>query len=169
MLKQEMKFDAPIPGMSLTHELGARPWQSPPQYSTVDDTIDYYLERMSTDEFESQLIDVLRMDVPVTVISDTIIQSSVMEGVHTIDVGVLVAPILVEFIMLIGDSEGVEYITGLDEDAQGPTQAMVNRAISDLRKARKENDKGAEEEPKVVEQPKEEIKEEPSGLMARRS
>jgi hypothetical protein len=93
---------------------------------------------MSTDEFESQLIDVLRMDVPVTVISDTIIQSSVMEGVHTIDVGVLVAPILVEFIMLIGDSEGVEYITGLDEDAQGPTQAMVNRAISDLRKARKE-------------------------------
>ena len=38
MLK-EQSFDAPIPGMSMTHELGARPWQSPPQYSTVDEVI----------------------------------------------------------------------------------------------------------------------------------
>ena len=27
-------FDRPIPGMSLTAELGNRPWQQPPQYST---------------------------------------------------------------------------------------------------------------------------------------
>ena len=28
-------FNAPIPGQSLTAELGARPWQHPPQYATV--------------------------------------------------------------------------------------------------------------------------------------
>ena len=27
----------PYPGMSLTAELGARPWQNPPQFSTVDE------------------------------------------------------------------------------------------------------------------------------------
>ena len=47
-LNNQPSFDAPIPGQSLTAELGARPWQSKPQYSTVDETIDYYMERMSS-------------------------------------------------------------------------------------------------------------------------
>lgn len=169
MLRDEPTFDAPVPGMSLTHELGARPWQSPPQYATVDDTIDYYLERMSTDIFESQLIDVLQMDVPVTVIADTIIQASVMEGLHTIDVGVLVAPILVEFIMLVADSAEIKYSTGLELE-EGPSKSMVNRAISDFRKARREQDKSPEIKQVVKSEPEEEdVKEEPTGLMARRS
>ena len=52
-------FDAPIPGMSLTHELGDRPWQSPAQYPTVDEAIQYYMDRMTSDAFMDQLIDVL--------------------------------------------------------------------------------------------------------------
>ena len=31
----EPMFDGPIPGESLTAELGARPWQSPPQYAML--------------------------------------------------------------------------------------------------------------------------------------
>ena len=30
-------FDRPIPGMSMTHEVGARPWQTPPTYTTVEE------------------------------------------------------------------------------------------------------------------------------------
>jgi hypothetical protein len=55
----EKSFDAPIPGMSMTAELGARPWQSPPQYATVDDAIEYYLDRMASEEFLDQLTDVM--------------------------------------------------------------------------------------------------------------
>ena len=40
-------FDAPIPGMSLTAELGARPWQTPAQYPTVDEAIEYYMNSMN--------------------------------------------------------------------------------------------------------------------------
>ena len=29
VMQETPTFDAPIPGESLTHELGARPWQSP--------------------------------------------------------------------------------------------------------------------------------------------
>ena len=36
------KFNAPIPGESLTHELGARPWQKPAQYSDINEVINYY-------------------------------------------------------------------------------------------------------------------------------
>ena len=90
----ELSFDAPIAGMSLTHELGARPWQSPAQYSTVDEAIRYYIERFQDNESEKSLLDVLELGVPVSIIANTIQLSSVMEGKHNIDVGLLVLPVL---------------------------------------------------------------------------
>ena len=35
--RKEPVFDAPVPGMGMTHELGARPWQQPAQYTKMDD------------------------------------------------------------------------------------------------------------------------------------
>ena len=43
----EPRLEAPIPGMSMTHEVGARPWQQPAQYTEMEDVIDYYITRMS--------------------------------------------------------------------------------------------------------------------------
>ena len=43
--RQEPAFDAPIPGQSLTHEVGARPWQQPAQYPTVEGALEWYLSR----------------------------------------------------------------------------------------------------------------------------
>ena len=44
-INNEPMLDAPIPGQSLTHELGARPWQTPAQYATVEEALDYYIPR----------------------------------------------------------------------------------------------------------------------------
>ena len=103
-VSNQPSFDAPIPGQSLTMELGSRPWQNSPRFTTVDETIDYYMERMSSEDFMLQLADVLEMGVPVTSIANSIQLSSVMEGTHTVDVGMLVLPMLMEMIMMIGDS-----------------------------------------------------------------
>ena len=46
-------------GQSMLHELGARPWQNPPQYTTLEETVDFYISKMSTDEVANQVIDVL--------------------------------------------------------------------------------------------------------------
>ena len=157
-------FDAPIPDMSLTHELGARPWQSPPQYTTVDEAIEYYLERMSTDEFMDQMADVLEMNVPVTTLANTIQLAGVMDGKHSIDVGMLVMPLLMEMIMLIGDNAGVNYDSGL---TNAPNNTTKDTLIEAVRKEMQEKINKTEE---VSEEPKqEEIEEKPkSGLMARR-
>ena len=53
LLTDEPTFDRPIPGQSLTAELGGRPWQSPPQYSNIDEVMDFYMERMSSDACSS--------------------------------------------------------------------------------------------------------------------
>ena len=155
-------FDAPIPGMSLTHELGARPWQSPPQYTTVDEAVEYYLERMSTDEFMDQMADVLEMNVPVTTLANTIQLASVMDGKHTVDVGMLVMPLLMEMIMLIGDNAGVKYDSGLTD---APDNTTKDTLIEAVRKEMQQKIDESEEEPEVEEVTEEEPK---SGLMARR-
>lgn len=156
-------FDAPIPGMSLTHELGARPWQSPPQYTTVDEAVEYYLERMSTDEFMDQMADVLEMNIPVTTLANTIQLAGVMDGKHTVDVGMLVMPLLMEMIMLIGDNAGVKYDTGLTD---APNNTTKDTLIEAVRKEMQQKIDEAEEEPEVKEEVTEE--EPKSGLMARR-
>ena len=169
----DTSFDAPIPGMGMTHELGARPWQTPPTYTTVEETSDYYIEKMSNPKFKEQLLDVMEMKIPLTTLANTIQLGSVMEGLHTVDVGILMIPILVETMALIGDSSDVDYVTGMD-DVKADRPAMTSRIISDLQdKQNLDSDVSMEEpmaEDMLIEEPldKEMPMEEPKGLMARR-
>ena len=157
-------LDGPIPGMSMTAELGSRPWQSPPQYATVDDAVEYYLSRMSSEEFSEQLIDVMEMGIPLTTIANTIQMSSVMEGKHTVDVGMLVIPLLVEMMMLIGDSADIKYDDGLTEVKDNKTSEAV---LDNVRRKLKEQLSSPKEKVTEAEEKEEQV-EEPSGLMARR-
>lgn len=155
-------FDAPIPGMSLTHALGDRPWQTPPQFPSVDEAIEYYMNSMTSEEFMEQLIDIMEMGVPVTTIANSLQLGSVMEGKHSVDVGMLVVPLLIELIMMLGDSAGIEYDTGLQNPDKKRTRDSQLAKFA-LRYKRTLEDTDLEE---MVEQPEEE--EEPKGLMSRR-
>tara|TARA_R100001086_G_scaffold245002_1_gene175384 strand:+ start:1820 stop:2317 length:498 start_codon:yes stop_codon:yes gene_type:complete len=156
-------FDAPIPGMSLTHALGDRPWQSPAQYPTVDEAIQYYMDRMTSDAFMDQLIDILELGIPVSDLANIIQLSSVMEGIHSVDVGVLVSPVIMEMIMFIADSAGVKYETGLDDPQEKQiSKAKMAKILNELETEIEDK----EEEEQVTEPVVEE--EEPKGLMARR-
>ena len=171
MERKEPLFDAPIPGQSMLHELGARPWQSPPQYSTVEEVVDFYISKMATDEVSVQIADILEMDVSVVDLAHTMQLANVMEGVHTIDVGVLVTPVLMEFIMLIGDSVGVKYRTGLDEQDENVKNAMINKAMRKFKQEeKKQDDMPTEETTPVVEEPMKEsdTMSNLTGLMARK-
>ena len=168
-LSNQPSFDAPIPGQSLTMELGSRPWQSPPQFTTVDDTIDYYMERMSSEDFMLQLADVLEMGIPVTTLANTIQLGSVMEGVHTVDVGMLVLPMLMEMIMMVGDSAGIKYDSGMTDTSKPKTRdTFIAKVISDYEKEI-EGVNLTDDTPDVAKEEEEEVIEEPKGLMARRT
>ena len=158
----EPLLDAPIPGQALTHELGARPWQSPPQYSTVDEAVDYYTSRLSTPEATSQIVEILKMGIPVTSLANTIQMGSIMDGKHSIDVGMLVLPLIVEVIMFIAEQEGIDYDDGLTDVKDNKTNEAI---LENIRTQMKEKaGEPVEEEPVVEETP-----EEPTGLMARRA
>lgn len=161
--EQTPLFDAPVPGMAMTHELGARPWQSPPQFPTVDEAINFYMDRMATEEYMEQAVEVMEMGVPVTTIANTMQMAGVMEGKHSIDVGMLVIPLIMEMLMLIAENAGIEYDDGLSDDK--PTKTSDAR-LDMVRREMKERIDDVEEEPEVEVEP---VAEEPKGLMARRA
>lgn len=171
-MNENIPLDAPIPGMSLTHELGARPWQQPPKATTVAEAMETYLPAFQDEEVVPQMINVLESGIPVATIAEATMLGGVMEGRHTIDVGILILPFLMEMIAYVGDLAEVEYTMGNSKipsknaGMEPPTDSEIAVAKKRLGQVQQEmDDEFLMEEEMVVE---EEVPEEPKGLMARR-
>jgi len=119
-------------GIGMTSELGSRPWQNPPQLVKIEDVISHYVEVLSTDEASMRIANILDMGVPVTTLANTIQINNVMEGLHTIDTGVMATPAIMEYIMLIGDSQNIKYNTGLEQPEGSDREMFIKRAMAEL-------------------------------------
>lgn len=105
-----MFMSGPIPGMSLTGAPRNVPWENPPMLATVEDTIAYYTDKLLDPETEDNILDVLDNQIDIETIADHLITSSVMNGIHSLDVGILINPVVRELIMLVADSTDTEYV-----------------------------------------------------------
>ncbi len=171
MRQREVQVDAPIPGMSLTAPLGGRPWQQPPQMSSVEEAIDYYLPKLMDREFLPELLTIVELGVPLTTIANSFQLASVMEGKHSIDIGVLVLPVLVEMMITIAEANEVEYVSGMErskEDKLSNAQVALAKKKGMLGKI--EEDEQPEEMPMPEQQQEEEepMEAPTMGLMSRR-
>jgi hypothetical protein len=161
----QVMIDAPIAGQSLTAELGNRPWQQPPQYATVEEALEYYIPRITEPTLQDDLMNVIEMGIPLTTIADALQSGGTMEGKHSIDVGILIMPVLIETLMYLAEEQGVEYVTGTDiETDDTPSSSAVALAI---KKVKAKSNEPAEEEPE--EQMEMELEEPSGGLMSRRT
>ena len=158
-------FDYPIPGQGMTAEVGSRPWQNPPQYSTVEEALEFYIPRLVSDDVYEALLDSMELGIPLTTMADSMQSTAVMQGLHTIDVGILAMPVIIEMLAFIGDDAGIEYTLGteapIDEDKI--SESKIALAMKRMR----------EELPEALEETKEEVVEpveepQPTGLMARK-
>ena len=163
----QVTHDAPIAGQSLTAEVGNRPWQNPPQFANIDDAINFYVPKLLDPAFSEQLLDVIEMGVPLTTIANAMQVGGVMQGLHTIDIGILVIPVLVEMMTLIAEEEGIEYNSGIEDKGQQlPSDSTISLA---MKKAREKMGKEEPQQP-MEEEPMEEPQGPPTtGLMGRRS
>jgi hypothetical protein len=111
-------LNAPIPGMSLTTEPGNRPWENPPQLNTVEEAVEYYTDKLTQPEKIDYLLEALSLEVSVEAIADALTTSSVMNGIHTVDVSILVSPVLYELIKYIAEVHDMQYIESYEEVAK---------------------------------------------------
>jgi len=132
---------APIPGMSLTAEPKSRPWQQPPQYVELDDVVQYYLERMSTEEAVERTNFILEKDqTPVNLVVDSLVTAGMMEGIHTVAMGTLVAPVLREFIIANAEIEGIDFFVSSEDRVKNMIRDpfRLRRLQEDLEKSEME-------------------------------
>lgn len=100
----------PIPGISLTGAPGNAPWEQPPKYTSLDEVVDYYSDKLVEEEMIGNVIDIIKRDTPLLTIAEGMIRMGIMEGMHTIDAGMLVKPILVELMIALAEIYGVKYV-----------------------------------------------------------
>ena len=162
--RETSDFDMPIPGMALTHELGARPWQTPPEMSTFEEGLDFYVSRIVNPKMAARLLDIIETGVPLTAIAETLTLGGVMQGLHTIDVGVLVNPVLVELMEGLAKNAEVKYTVGDTDGEELPDDALLAKAMASLSEIDKEELKEEMIDMKDVVADEEK----PKGLMARR-
>lgn len=142
----------PIPGISLTGAPGNAPWEQPPKYTTLDEVIDYYSDKIVEEEVISNLIDAIKRDIPLMTIVDAITRAGVMEGMHTIDAAMLAKPILVELLIALAEIYDIKYVIQAEdiESMRAMPIDVVQKVVSE-----------------TVEK-MEDIKEETGGMIARR-
>ena len=90
----ENRFDAPIPGQSLTDEPGNYPWEHPPQRATVEEALDEIYESMMEEQNMKRMFTLLRMGIPVEALVKVITFSGFLEGKYTVDVAKLLEPMV---------------------------------------------------------------------------
>ena len=182
----EMALDAPIPGASLTAEPGNYPWERPPQMEDIDEIADYYLSRLNTPDAIDDILDLVELGVPVEAIAGALVTNNVSKGLHTIDTGILIGPVVHQFIRGAAEDAGVSYVDNLDPDRQRAKKQKermhmkMKAKLSDIKEANKKADPGMqllqemstapveEEMPMQEEQPMPEAEAPaPRGLMSR--
>jgi hypothetical protein len=159
-------FDYPIPGEGMTAELGSRPWQNPPQYATVEQALEFYIPKLVSEELYDGVLDSMELGIPLTTMADSMQSAAVMQGLHTVDVGILAMPVLIEMLAYIGDEAGIEYNLGMDKpiDEDKISSTKIALAMKKMREKLPEALEEREKEPEMEEPMPEPA---PTGLMAR--
>ena len=108
-------FNGPIPGESLTVEPGNYPWEQPPLHADPMDALEYHMEQLTDETVTDNVLGMLDLGVPASLVANTMLSSAVMNGIHSVDVKMLLKPILMMQIKALGDVAGIDYKDTMDD------------------------------------------------------
>lgn len=140
-----MNFTAPIPGQSLTVEPGNAPWEQPPKMEDPEEAIKFHTKRLTKPDVMDDMLFALEAGYPVKAMVETLNTVSTMNGLYSVDVGLIIAPVLHEFIVTAAKKAKVDYEEGFRnkgaeaEKEKAKLSYMISKRIEKL----KEGDAGA--------------------------
>ena len=118
-------FNAPIPGQSLTTEPGNSPWEQPPMTVDLDEIVKFYVGNILEPRGMRVLGKALKEGIPAVQLAETMIQHSVMKGIHSIDSGMIALPVVVELLITVAELEGVKKFR-LDAQLEEELEEMLD-------------------------------------------
>ena len=144
----------PIPGQSLTTTPKNAQYEQPPLIVDPEEALQLHLKRLSKPRSMEDILEFIDTGVDVRTIVEGILRGAVLNGIHSIDVSLIIAPVIHEFVRGLPLAAGIDFEDGFED------QQDVDEAMYRIKKPSKEIPE------EVVKQ--EETPEKPSGLMARR-
>lgn len=134
-----MAFTAPIPGMSLTKGVGDSPWQQPPLYNTPEEALAFYFKKLDDEDTIDEMLFTLEQGFPLELFVDSMTSAGVMNGFHTVDVKMLISPVLHEHIRLLCETVGIKIVeeAGPSKDEKKATREkakvklLLTKALQD--------------------------------------
>ena len=171
--KMMTMFDGPIPGASLTEELGSEPNERPPQYVVPDEALQYVKEQVSTPEAFERILLAAELDIPIELVARAIVFSGWALGKYTHDVSMMIFGPVFGYMLDMLNEEGIEHIALADRE-EDPELEKAMLLLEEYQEFKNKNSKEEpeseeEEESDVVEEDEPEESEVPeTGLMGRR-
>jgi len=105
-----LEYSKPIPGGSLTsHKPGERQWERPPEIASVEEALKYYMERLSDEDIIDDFMVAIESGIAIIPMVEALYLSNVMRGIHSLDVGILIAPALTEYFAAVARSYEIDY------------------------------------------------------------
>jgi len=108
--KNFRQFDSPIPGQSLTQELGGAAYEQPPQYTELTEFMDYMFDNLSRTSVRRDLLRLLNAGVPVTTLLTPVLLHAVSEGKLNMDLAMLSLEPLITMMAGFGHHAGINVV-----------------------------------------------------------
>tara|TARA_R110002153_G_C13154477_1_gene482359 strand:- start:90 stop:683 length:594 start_codon:yes stop_codon:yes gene_type:complete len=126
------QFEGPIPGQSLTTEPKNVPWEQPAQYADPMDALEMYMKRLGDPETMDELIDMLDIGIPISVVTNSMLSGGVMDGLHSVDTKILLKGVLATQLQTIADVVGVDYKMSMADydDMDAAKEARMKQKLS---------------------------------------
>lgn len=122
-------FDRPIPGQSLTTPPRNAPYERPPEVVDPEQALQIHLDRLTDPDRMEDAMFFLEMGVDMVTLVEGILRSAVMEGVHSIDVSLIIAPVIHEYIKSTADILEVSYNEGFENRSAKKQKGYMRNAI----------------------------------------
>lgn len=119
------KLNGPIPGQSLTTEPNNMPWEQPSKYEDAQQALAFYLQRLEDPDLMDELFFVLEQGMPLSVLVESMTTCGVMEGYHTIDVSILINPVLHEYMLALATAADIDVV---EDDGPSKTEKQKAKA-----------------------------------------
>lgn len=109
-----MSLNLAIPGQSLTDEPKNFAWERPPEITDPDKAIAYHIDYLSNPEVVESTLFILASGLPVKNFVDTILTNAVGNGIHSIDVSMIIKPVLEEAVVLTAMEADIKFLEEFD-------------------------------------------------------
>ena len=144
-------FELPIPGQSLTTEAKSAPYERPPEYTELKDVLNLHISNLADKNSIEDIIYFVETGIDIKTLTEGILRSAVLEGMHSIDNSINAAPVLHERITGILHASGMDFDEGLVDKEQEQNLKYARRMGRASKVVRDSNNVDTFEEPDLVE------------------